>query len=219
MENSIQDKVITGTLIIICIILSILIVFKMKSDLPDIYGAKNETNTAEFEKTEKKVEQAGRENLIFVHICGNVKNPGVYSFPKATITARAIEAAGGLTESACSDYINLAKILKNEDKIRVPSKTAASKTDRKQEVTDYVRQDKEDVIEEIELSPGDKMVNLNLADQKTIESIPGIGNKTAEKIIAYREKSGWLQSIEEIENIPGIRKKTIEKCRKYIFIE
>lgn len=48
------------------------------------------------------------------------------------------------------------------------------------------------------------LININTADQKTLESLPGIGEKRASDIISYRETNGGFKNISEIKNIKGI---------------
>ena len=63
------------------------------------------------------------------------------------------------------------------------------------------------------------VININDASRSDIESIPGIGKKTAEKIISYRDEHGVIENLDELENIPGIRKNIISKCRKYLIVD
>jgi competence protein ComEA len=56
-------------------------------------------------------------------------------------------------------------------------------------------------------------VDINHADLKELQSLKGIGSKTAQKIIAFREKHGCFHSIEELMKVKGVGKKTIEKNR------
>ncbi len=62
-------------------------------------------------------------------------------------------------------------------------------------------------------------VNLNTATVKELIKIKGIGEKTAQKIIRYREEHGDFSSVEELLNVKGIGKKKLEKIRPYVYIE
>jgi competence ComEA-like helix-hairpin-helix protein len=61
--------------------------------------------------------------------------------------------------------------------------------------------------------------NLNTADQKTLEDLPGIGPKAASDIIEYRTSHGPFSQIEDIMNVKGIGRKTFEKIKDLITIE
>lgn len=60
------------------------------------------------------------------------------------------------------------------------------------------------VTESESISESNNLININVADQKTLESLPGIGEKRASDIILYRESNGGFETISEIKNIKGI---------------
>ncbi len=62
------------------------------------------------------------------------------------------------------------------------------------------------------------MVDINSADLEELISLPGIGEKTAEKIIIKRNELGRFNSIEDIMLVPGIGSKTFEKISSHIII-
>ena len=62
-------------------------------------------------------------------------------------------------------------------------------------------------------------ININVASQSTLTNLPGIGKKTAQKIIELREKKGKLENLNELLEVKGIGKKKLEVIKKYIFIE
>ena len=64
-----------------------------------------------------------------------------------------------------------------------------------------------------------KSININTADQSTLEKLPQIGPSTAKLIIEYREKNGPFKSIDELDNVKRIGPKTIEKIAPYIYIK
>lgn len=63
------------------------------------------------------------------------------------------------------------------------------------------------------------LVNLNTADAEELETLPGIGSATAQKIIAYRESVGAFQSTEELMQVGGIGEKTFEKLKELVTVE
>lgn len=64
-----------------------------------------------------------------------------------------------------------------------------------------------------------KSIEINSANQKILEKLPGIGPATAKSIIDYRKQNGAFQSIKELDNVKRIGPKTIEKIEPYIYIE
>ncbi|MBQ8827061.1 MAG: helix-hairpin-helix domain-containing protein [Oscillospiraceae bacterium] len=63
------------------------------------------------------------------------------------------------------------------------------------------------------------LVNINTADVKELMTVKGIGEATAEKIIAYREENGSFESVDELIEINGIGEKKLEQFRPYVVIE
>lgn len=62
-------------------------------------------------------------------------------------------------------------------------------------------------------------ININKASQAELETIPGVGPSTAQKIITYRNEKGKFKSLEDIKNISGIGDAKYEKMKDYIKIK
>ena len=71
----------------------------------------------------------------------------------------------------------------------------------------------------IKEKPKRKSIDINNADQKTLEKLPGIGPATAKLIIEYRNQNGPFKSINELDNVKRIGPKTIEKIGPYIYLK
>lgn len=122
---------------------------------------------------------------FMVHVCGAVQNPGVVSLPEGSRAQDALEAAGGFTENAARDSVNLADWVYDGQKLYVPAA---------EEAEGLVGQ---------EVSDG--RVNINTADISALCSLPGIGESRARDIIAYREENGAFASCEDIMKVSGIK--------------
>ena len=61
-------------------------------------------------------------------------------------------------------------------------------------------------------------LNLNTATAAQLESLPGIGARTAERIIEYRQKSGGFKKIEELMNVRGVGEKSFLKLKPLITV-
>ncbi len=60
-------------------------------------------------------------------------------------------------------------------------------------------------------------VNINTADKKALEALPGIGDVKAEAIMTYR-KAHTFKSIDELAKVKGIGEKTVKKLKKQITV-
>lgn len=146
-------------------------------------------------------------NSISVYISGQVKNPAVITFEKKENLKiiDAVNAAGGFTESADTENINLAENLSDGQHIHVPTK--------------------EIIFQEISAPTSSKnknsneVVNINTADENELQKIRGVGPSIAQRIIDFREQNGNFQSIEDIKKVRGIGEKTFQKIKNSITVK
>lgn len=156
------------------------------------------------------VEEKGNEpDYIYVHICGAVCNPGVYKLNEGSRVMEGIDAAGGFSEDACEEYINLAEVLCDAQQIVVPTNEQVQSGE-----IQHLRGSSE-----VAGNIGSALVNINTADAQMLCTLPGIGTKKAELIIAYREQNGGFQSVEELMNIEGIKEGLFEKVKDLITVK
>ena len=151
------------------------------------------------EKTEVSTTQ---ETVIFVDIKGAVKNPGVYRMKVGDRVKDALEAAGGLTEEADSQKVNLAKRLEDQMVIVVPK------------VGEEAEEISAGVTSKEEAKEG--KVNINTATVEELKTLKGVGEKKAEAIIEYRKKNGSFKTKEDLMKVRGIGKKLFESFEERI---
>lgn len=172
-------------LLIILIICGIL----YKNTVYDAQVVLVEENIETSEKKEAPVKEETTVELITVYVCGSVKTPSNVTLPADARVEDAVKLAGGVSENADLNAINMAQKLNDADKIYVPKKG--------------------EIVEggSIALSTTSKAggkVNINKATAAELDRLPGIGPSTADKIIEYRASKGGFKSIEEINNVSGI---------------
>lgn len=160
------------------------------------------------------------ESLLYVHVCGQVKKPGVYKVTTGARVFDVIELAGGLTKNAAGDYINQAQMVLDGEKIYIPSK---EETKNSKNVEDSPRSSQASVSDgkddtTLVKSGAADLVNINTATKDDLMTLPGIGEAKADAIIKYRETSGNFQSIEEIKSIEGIKDGVFNKIKEFITI-
>lgn len=145
-----------------------------------------------------------KETSLFVDISGAVKKPMVAELPAGSRVIDAINAAGGLKNGADIESINRAAFVNDGDKITIPME---GEMEIGMEETATLS---------TEATKG--KVNINTATLEELQTLNGVGPVTAEKILAYREKSGPFQKIEDLKEVDGIGDKTFDKLKDEIMI-
>jgi len=164
--------------------------------LPLAAGCKDKS-TEYFEVTSSEEVGSSAEKdtaTCFVFVCGEVNKPGVYELPVKSRYKDAIEMAGGLTGNADITAVNQASVVKDQDKIVVPSKTGA------------------------EQGSGTGLISLNQSTKEQLMTLPGIGEAKATSIIAYRDKKGGFKSVEELLKVEGIKAGVFNKIKDSISV-
>lgn len=116
--------------------------------------------------------------VIYVKIEGEVATPGIVELSGGAVLEDAISLCGGLTDQA--GPVDLQRTLANGDRITIPTQNVETGT----------------------------LLDLNTATLQQLMDLPDIGEKTAQKILDYREKNGGFHSIDELMLVSGIGEKT-----------
>ena len=145
---------------------------------------------------------------VTVYVCGAVNSPGVYTLDAGLRIVDAIDAACGFTEDADDCYVNLATRLEDGQRIYIPTReeTAGSLENLMNDDTAGGG------------SQGSGKVNINLADEAALMTLPGIGEAKAALIIKYRNENGRFESVEDIMKIKGIKEGMFNKIKDMICI-
>ncbi len=169
------------------------------------YGLYSEEQSAVLESS-PPAENALPVKEITIYVTGAVNKPGLVKVAEGARAADAINACGGLLPIADSEKINLAQNLKDGQQLKVPEKERSNSN---------VDKSKADMSKN---GGSGEMVNINTADEKALDTLPGIGPAMAKRIIEYRETEGLFQSIEDIKKIRGIGDAKFEKLKDKICI-
>lgn len=115
------------------------------------------------------------------------------------------------------DYSATDSIFEAAESFKPAEEIGEKKFDYKQEVLDFNEQNF-NKIKPVKTS-AEKSINLNTAGLAELISVPGLGVKTAEKILKYRTENGRFKDLEQLKDIKGIGIKKFNIIRKYIFID
>lgn len=150
---------------------------------------------------------------ILVHVAGRVARPGVHRLVAEARVADAVTAAGPLPD-ACLDALNLAARAVDGQKVYVPSRAEVVRTGgvRAWEGSGAGVA----AIAGLPEGATAPAVDLNTATAEELERLPGIGEKTAARIVAYRQARGGFRSLEDLLDVPGIGERKLAQLRPYV---
>lgn len=158
------------------------------------------------QETQEKPEIIEENPNITVYVCGSVKASLNVTLPKDSRVEDAISLAGGVTEDADLNGINMAQKLNDEDMVYVP---------KKGEIIDSGGKGSG-----VTTSPAKKgKLNINKATAEQLDSLPGVGPAIAQKIVEYRESSGGFKSIEELNNVSGIGDEKYKDIKSIVTVD
>ena len=170
--------------------------------------------------------KAAQAKTVRVQVSGAVLEPGIYDLPASCRVEEAIAAAGGLTENADSERVNLVRKVRDGMQIRVPVQKAA-RTNRTQSKN---AQAKSSLGESASGKSGSakaglgrnssmmQSVRINSASAGELQQLPGIGPALAQRIVETRN-SGRFTSADDLLRVPGIGKAKLAKLRAYVEVD
>lgn len=191
-QNITRILLIIGTIFILSSIVMYLVYLYKEKDIRIVEINKSDQNTIK---------------SISIDISGAISSPGLYSLPSNFRINDAIVAAGGFSQKADKDFvskkINLAQNLRDGQKIYIPFEG-------------------EEVIPattgSISLSNETSKLDLNMATLEQLDSLPGVGPKTAQKILDFKTKNGKFTSVEDLTRIQGLGTSTINKLKDLVTV-
>lgn len=154
---------------------------------------------------------------IVVHVAGAVLEPGVYRLEQGARVDDALKAAGGPSDKAAPEAMNLAEVLSDGAKVYVPSRAeVAGAVSGAMGAAAPIIWAAGPVAGGTNTNGG--KVNINSATAQTLENLPGVGPSTAAKIIAYRQQYGPFRSADDLKNVPGIGEKKYAELAPFITV-
>jgi competence protein ComEA len=141
---------------------------------------------------------------VVVDVVGAVRRPGLYRLEQGSRIADAVSRAGGATPKAELAQVNLAAPLADGEQVIVPKRGALGTA-----------------VSGTAGSPSSAgtptaPVQLSTATLEQLDSLPGVGPATAQKILDYRTKHGAFSSVDELDAVPGIGPKRLDELRDLV---
>jgi len=138
---------------------------------------------------------------VAVHVAGRVRRPGLVRLPAGSRVLDAVRAAGGTTPGADLDAVNLARKLVDGEQVRIPARGQAAAPPPAG-------------------VPGAQAagpLDLNTATAEQLDTLPGVGEVTAGRIVAYRTAHPFT-SVDELLEVPGIGQRRFEQLKDLVTV-
>jgi competence protein ComEA len=139
---------------------------------------------------------------VVVDVVGAVRRPGLYRLEQGSRVADAVARAGGATGKADLAQVNLTAPLADGEQVVVPRRGGVASATSTGGAA----------------APGAPAapVQLSTATLEQLDTLPGVGPVTAQKILDYREKHGAFSSVDALDAVPGIGPKRLEQLRDLV---
>jgi competence protein ComEA len=167
--------------------------------------ARPQTSAALAPPAAPPTETAAAATAVVVDVVGAVRRPGLYRLEQGARVADAVSRAGGATPKADLALINLAAPLADGEQVVVPKRGSAA-------------------LGTPSAAAGSGgaggaptgPVHLSTATLEQLDSLPGIGPVTAQKILDYRQKHGAFTSVDELDAVPGIGPARLDQLKDLV---
>ncbi|CDC06582.1 competence protein [Clostridium sp. CAG:343] len=215
-----KNKILLIVIVAIVAIISYYFIFDRKEEW--LNNQEQNLEIKEEIKTNDQIENNSNEQQLeknentIVHVSGAVNKEGIVELKNNSRIIDAIDKAGGLKDEADITNINLAYIIEDGMKIHIPSKEEKESTII---VESNIDSGTVEQSNEIKSNNNKKLkININTATKTDLETLPGIGESTALKIIEYRKKKGKFKLIEDIKQVNGIGENKFNKIKELITV-
>lgn len=206
MEADKKDKLIIALIIGIVIILSRNFINNQKKDELVFENASSSISIESNQLSSKEKIENNNNTTMKVHISGEINKAGVYDIKENYRLEDLVKDAGGLTNNADINRINLAMKLEDQMHVIIPNKN------------DQENNQTQDQLVAPTNTNENKKININSADKNSLMTLPNIGEKRAEAIIEYRQKNKF-NKIDDIKNVSGIGDKYFEAMKDMIVVD
>lgn len=139
-----------------------------------------------------RIDEPGSGATVVVHVVGEVAVPGVVELDSGARVADAIDAAGGVGPEADLAGLNLARVLVDGEQVVVPQ------------------------VGQVPVAPADGRIDINTADAAALQTLPGIGEVLAQRIVTWREQNGRFGSVDELTQVSGIGPAVLDSVHELV---
>jgi competence protein ComEA len=146
----------------------------------------------------------GPGDRVAVHVAGRVRRPGLVRLPAGSRVHDAIRAAGGVTSGADLDAVNLARKLTDGEQVRIPAHG------------DPAPAPPGGATGPTATAPTGPL-DLNTATLEQLDALPGVGEVTAGRILAYRSAHPFT-AVDQLLEVPGIGQRRYDQLKDLVTV-
>jgi len=170
-------------------------------------------------------------NRLYVDVAGAVRRPSLYVLPPQSRVMQAIRAAGGPTQEADMDAVNLAQKVTDGEKVFVPKRSVTPPTGAagdalptpassapSRAASEHAKGGRSSHADKITATSGEQIA-LNMATEADLQRLPGVGPSMAGRILAYRRQAGRFEKIEDLMQVTGIGPKKFAKIAPFVKLD
>ncbi len=185
-----------------------------ESDTPSSTSSESPSSTIDEETGQSGYETEESEYSFPVYICGAVNHPGVYRVSGEKFLYELIDLAGGLASDADKENIDMVYLIDHAQSLYIPIMAPSDETRHWNDFTEV----RASSWEEGGTPPQSGLININSCGKEELCTLPGIGEKTAEKIVNYRQEHGLFAKKEDLCQVPGIGSSKYAAIEAYICV-
>lgn len=180
---------------------------------PEVTESVSEVAAEEPANVPASAEATASAASVTVHVVGAVHRPGVYALAEGSRVRDALAAAGGCVGDAMLESVNLARILSDGEQVRIPTA---------EEVASGAVASAAGVPPPgggpVQPGAAGGKVNINTASVTELDTLPGVGPSTAQKIVDDRTANGPFKRIEDLMRVSGIGEKKFDSLKDYVSV-
>ena len=151
---------------------------------------------------------ASHSGAVIIDVAGAVNTPGVVELPAGSRVMDAVRAAGGFSDDANSDSVNLAAKVTDGLQVYVPRRSGS--------VTTPLSGSSMNSSTSRRSKQPNAVIDINSADATQLTTLPGIGPSMAQRIIEYRIDHGTFRSVDDLAAVQGFGKKRLDNIREWL---
>lgn len=219
--GKVKLPVLVGALcvaILVMVVVGIGVAHALSTEGFAVTKAEEGTSAASNASAASESAEAEEPARLCVFVSGEVAHPAIYYLDEGARVADAITAAGGFTPGAATDALNLARAVVDGEQIAVPAQNSAATAPSGASAQGSSAGLSASGSSGSPSQAGNGRVNINTADTAMLQTLSGIGEATAKKIVADREANGPYKTIEDLKRVSGIGDKKFESLRDSICV-